>query len=623
VASLPFNRPINPKTLPIRARTVFAPVLGRALLEPSPMSEPTPIRVLSDAVINQIAAGEVVERPASVLKELVENAIDAGATYIEVEVVDGGRRLVRVVDNGSGMDRDNALLCIERHATSKLRELKDLDSIATMGFRGEALAAIASVSQFSLVTNRAGSAVGTEVLIFGGKIQEVRDAGAPPGTNIAVRNLFFNVPARRKFMRSAQTEYTHVRHAFLLEVLAHIGISFVLRVDDSEVYRLPAAESLFDRIRDLHGPEVAEHLRPLRFGNGVVEVAGFAGAPPFSRMDRELQVVFINGRPAGSPIVNYAIQNAYRSVLPGGRYAPIFLFVNLPSHLVDVNVHPAKKEVRFRRPTEVRDVIVEAIRMAISGSGLPKGKLDAPSPADRLPQSVPSVPAVVPSFSSAAAPVSVTQPKLEWTPPPSPADRAPGTPATTPWAEYRLLGRVGGLYVLMETAEGLVLMDPRSAHERVIYERLLQAMEKGEVPSQGLLPPVTIEPTPPQAVAIRKYLDTLKAMGFGIADFGSGTFLVDALPVWVADVAPGPLLSDIADGLMQGGRTAAKDWTHSLIASVAGRQAVGLQRELDDTELNTLIRDLAHTEMPYTSPRGKPTVILLSHRELNRKFGRE
>jgi len=586
------------------------------------MSELTPIRVLPDTVINQIAAGEVVERPASVLKELVENAIDAGATHIEVDVVDGGRRLVRVVDNGSGMDRDNALLCIERHATSKLRELKDLDSIATMGFRGEALAAIASVSQFSLVTNRAGSDAGTEILIFGGKIQEVRDAGAPPGTDLAVRNLFFNVPARRKFMRSAQTEYTHVRHAFLLEVLAHIGISFVLRVDDSEVYRLPPADSLFDRIRDLHGPEVADHLRPLRFGNGVVEVDGFAGAPPFSRMDRELQVVFINGRPAGSPIVNYAIQNAYRSVLPGGRYAPIFLFVTLPSHLVDVNVHPAKKEVRFRRPTEVRDVIVEAIRMAISGPHLPKGKLDAPSPADRLPQSFPSATPVSPAFPPAAVPIGVTQPKLEWTPPPTSSASGSSAPVA-PWAEYRLLGRVGGLYVLMETAEGLVLMDPRSAHERVIYERLLQSMEKGEVPSQGLLPPITIEPTPPQAVALRKYLETLKSMGFGIADFGSGTFLVDALPVSVADIAPGPLLSDIADGLMQGGKSSAKDWAQPLIASIAGRQAVGLQRELNDTELNTLIRDLAHTEMPYTSPRGKPTVILLSHRELNRKFGRE
>jgi DNA mismatch repair protein MutL len=593
------------------------------------MTGPATIRILPDAVINQIAAGEVVERPASVLKELVENSIDAGATLIEVEVVDGGRRLVRVRDDGTGMDRDNALLAIERHATSKLRELKDLDTIATMGFRGEALAAIASVSQFSLVTQRADAAAGTEILIFGGKIQEVRDAGAPRGTDIAVRNLFFNVPARRKFLRSAPTEFTHIRQAFLLEALANIGIGFALRADDADVYRLPASESLLDRIRDLYGAEVAGHLRPIHFGNGVVEIGGFAGVPPYSRLDRELQVVFINGRPSGSPVVNYAIQNAYRDVLQGGRYAPLFLHVNLPPDLVDVNVHPAKKEVRFRRPTEVRDVIVEAIRLAVTGPEIPRGKRDdlpreSARPHVYLPTSAPAAPgAATPPVPTAPAPLAVTQPKLDWTPPPVPAGDTEVAGRAAPWAEYRLMGRVGGLYAVLETADGLVLMDSRSAHERVIYERLLGAMEKGAVPAQGLLPPATVQVTPAQTAALRKHLDLLKAMGFGVAEFGADTFLVDALPVWVAGVAPGPLLSDLADGLMQGGKTSAKDWALPVIATIAGRQAVGLQRELTETELHGLIRDLAGTEMPYTSPRGKPTVILLSYRELNRKFGRE
>lgn len=592
------------------------------------MTVAVPIRVLPDAVINQIAAGEVVERPSSVLKELVENAVDAGATRIEVEVGDGGRRLVRVRDDGSGMDRDNALLAIERHATSKLRELKDLDTIATMGFRGEALAAIAAVSQFTLVTNRADSATGTEILIFGGKIQEVRDAGVPPGTDIAVRNLFFNVPARRKFLRSAPTEFTHIRQAFLLEALANTGMAFVLRADDADVYRLPAAENLLDRIRDLYGAEIADHLRPIRFGNGVVEIGGYAGLPPCSRLDRELQVVFINGRPAGSPVVNFAIQGAYRDVLPGGRFAPLFLHVNLPPDLVDVNVHPAKKEVRFRRPTEVRDVIIEAIRQAVTAPELPRPKrADFPGGASRPhvypTASIPAAPVPAPPpMPTAPAPVGATQPHLDWTPPPVPQDGEPGRPAA-PWAEYRLLGRVGGLYAILETADGLVLMDPRAAHERVIYERLLGAVEKGKVPAQGLLPPATVQLTPGQSVALRKYLAVLKRMGFGVAEFGTDTFLVDALPVWVADLAAGPLLSDLADGLMQGGRTSAKDWVQPVIAAIAGKQAVGRQRELTEAELHALIRDLARTEMPYTSPRGKPTVILLSLRELNRKFGRE
>ena len=589
------------------------------------MPGPAQIRVLSDAVINQIAAGEVVERPASVLKELVENAIDAGAARIEVEVVDGGRRLVRVRDDGSGMDRDNALLAIERHATSKLRELKDLDSIATMGFRGEALAAIASVSQFTLATNRAGDAAGTEILIFGGKIQEVRDVGAPPGTDVAVRNLFFNVPARRKFLRSAPTEFTHVRQAFLLEALANVGISFALRADDADVYRLPAADSLLDRIRDLHGAEIADHLRPIRFGNGVVEIGGYAGIPPCSRMDRELQVTFVNGRPSGSPVLNFAVQSAYRDVLPGGRYAPLFMRVDLPPDMVDVNVHPAKKEVRFRRPTEVRDVVVEALRLAIAGPDWPKGKReDASREPARFPVSFPSAAPAAPVAGPipVPAPVAATQPKLNWTPPPVPSEGETDVRAA-PWSEYRLMGRIGGLYAVLETADGLVLMDSRSAHERVVYERLLRAMEKEKVPAQGLLPPVTVQLAPSQANVLRKHLDLLKRMGFGVDEFGAETFLVDALPVWVADVAPGALLSDVADGLMQGGKSAAKDWVLPLVAAIAGKQAVELQRELNETELNALIRDLAHTEMPYTSPRGKPTVILLSYRELHRKFGRE
>lgn len=595
------------------------------MLEPASMSAPTPIRVLPDAVINQIAAGEVVERPASALKELVENAIDAGATLVEIEVVDGGRRLVRVRDDGSGMDRDNALLSIERHATSKLRELKDLDTIATLGFRGEALAAIASVSQFSLVTNREGAAAGTEILIFGGKIQDVRDAGAPRGTDIAVRNLFFNVPARRKFLRSAPTEFTHVRQAFLLEALAHVGIAFVLRADDADVYRLPAAGNLLDRIRDLYGPEVAGHLRPIRFGNGVVEIGGYAGLPPFSRLDREWQVTFVNGRPAGSPVLNFAVQNAYRDVLVGGRFAPLFLHVDLPTDLVDVNVHPAKKEVRFRRPTEVRDVVVEAIRLAISGGDLPRGKRDdfrrePVRPAFSATTGAPAAPAPAPI--SVPPPVAAIQPKLDWSPPPVPVPE-PTSERAAPWAEYRLLGRVGGQYVVLETADGLVLMDPRSAHERVLYERLLGAMEKRQVPAQGLLPPATVVVSPTQAAALRKHLELLKELGFGVADFGADTFLVDALPTWIAGVAPGALLSDVADGLLQGGKGAARDWALPLVADVAGRQAVGLQRELTDAELHALVRDLSQTEMPYTSPRGKPTVILLGMRELNRKFGRE
>lgn len=592
------------------------------------MTEPAPIRVLSDAVINQIAAGEVVERPASVLKELVENSIDAGATWVEVDIVDGGRRLVRVRDDGTGMDRDNALLSLERHATSKLREFKDLDSIETMGFRGEALAAIASVSQFSLATQRNGSATGTEILVFGGKIQEVRDAGLPQGTEIAVRNLFFNVPARRKFLRTAQTEFTHVRQAFILEALANAGIGFVLRADDSDVYRLPPASNLLERIRDLYGDELASHLRPLRHGTGTVEIGGYAGVPPFCRMDREWQIFFINGRPTGSPVINFAVQNAYRSVLPAGKYAPLFLRIGLPAEMVDINVHPAKKEVRFRRPTEVRDVIAEAIRLAISGPDISVGKrIDSPSPASSpaISMDVASsaiLPSPAPSYPSVAAPVAIVQRKLDLDANPYP--EAVSAPSSgSPWGRYRLVGKIGGQYVVLETEDGMVLLDPKSAHERVIYERLIRSIESRKPSSQGILVPAAVTVSPGQANALGRYFDLLKSIGFGISEFGADTFMVDALPADLAAVDPLPLLSDLADGLMQGGKGGAKDWALPLVAAIAGRRAVDAQRELAERELHALIQDLACTEMPYTSPRGKPTVILFSFRELNRKFGKE
>lgn len=623
------------------------------------------IRLLSDEVINQIAAGEVVERPSSVLKELVENSLDAGAKHIEVEVVDGGRRLVRIRDDGCGMDRESALLSLERHATSKLRALQDLDSIATMGFRGEALAAISAVSQFTLVTQREGQAAGTEIVVFGGKIQDVRDAGAPKGTELSVRNLFFNVPARRKFLRSASTEFTHIRQAFMLEALANEGVAFSLLADEELVFRLPAAASLLERVRDLYGKELASHLRPLQHGNGQVNIGGLAGLPPFSRMDREWQVALINGRPSGSPIINYAIQTAYRDVLPGGRYAPLFLKIDLPPDLVDVNVHPAKKEVRFRRPTEVRDLVIEAIRLAIAGvedsrrhRGLdaPRGGGGDPLGAGGLHTSAPgaastSAPVISPNTSPEAVPVSapvfaiqgdlafprspdstrVGVPHSNDAPPPTLPATAPAVAGgasedaaapASPWAHYRVLGRMGG-YAVLETDEGLVLMDPRSAHERVLFERMLANMDRGQAESQGLLPPVAVTLTPAQYAAIQRHLPLLRAMGFGVEEFGAETLMVESLPAGLAEVPPAALLSDIADGLMQGGRNAAKDWARPLIAERAGRQAVALERELGNQELDALIRALARTEMPYTSPRGKPTVILLSLRELNRKFGRE
>ncbi|MBR3583382.1 MAG: DNA mismatch repair endonuclease MutL [Kiritimatiellae bacterium] len=623
----------------------------------APPSSPA-IRLLPDAVINQIAAGEVVERPASVLKELVENSLDAGARHIDVEADGGGARMLRIRDDGCGMDRDNALLSLERHATSKLRALSDLDTIATMGFRGEALAAISAVSQFTMVTQRAGDPAGTEIQVNGGSIADVRDAGAPPGTEITVRNLFYNVPARRKFLRSAATEFTHIRHAFTLEALAHPDVEFTLTADGETLHRLPAAPTLLDRVRDLYGRELASHLREVRHASGAVSIGGLAGLPPFSRMDREWQVVMINGRPSGSPVINYAIQTAYRETLPGGRYAPLFLQIALPADQVDVNVHPAKKEVRFRHPTEVRDIIVEALRLAIGGSprepARPIGEwrrrdekpaYPAPFPPPPPPTPVPVPPGPAPSAPLPPPPTFSIQTGLDLPPAPPPAPSpspappvpvpqgappsaptptpSPVPPPSTPWSTFHILGRTGP-YAVLSTPDGLVILDPRSAHERILYERMLAAATAGAVPSQGLLPPVPVTLSPTQHNTLLRHLPTLRDMGFGLSEFGSGTLLLDALPADLPPSAPpAELLSDLADALAQSGRTAARDWARPLIAERASRLAVAREQPLTDLELETLVRDLSRTEMPYTSPRGKPTVILTPLRELHRKFGRE
>lgn len=591
------------------------------------MPAPSQIRILPDVVANQIAAGEVVERPASALKELIENSLDAGASRILAEVADGGRKLISVTDDGSGMGRDDALLSIERHATSKIHEAADLAHIATLGFRGEALAAIASVSQFTLTTRTAEALGGVEVLVFGGKIQEVREVGCPVGTQVQVRNLFFNIPARRKFLRSAQTEFIHIKRVFTLAALSRPATAFQLRVDAADMFQLPAANDMLERLNDFYGAEFAAQLRPLDFDAGNVRITGFAARPSFTRADREEQIVFVNHRAATAPVINYAIASVYQNLVPGGRYAPVFIHVHLPAELVDVNVHPTKREVRFHRPMEVREAVADAIRSAISGisseaarttaTPRPPGHVMPPRPEQPFFDTFRAFPAPRPAPAPAAAP----RPPV---PTPAPgAMPAAAMPAGSPWAWFRILGRVGGIYVVLETNEGLVLLDPRAAHERIIYEHVLQLGKARPQESQGLLPPVTVELSARDAQALRRHLDALRAMGFSVAEFGADAFLVDAVPAIMSEISPALLLTDLASALVQSGAEALREgWMHERIAEISGQRAVTTFEELAETELYRLVEDLARTEMPYTSPRGRPTVILLNMSELHRKFGR-
>ncbi|OGV75071.1 MAG: hypothetical protein A2340_14600 [Lentisphaerae bacterium RIFOXYB12_FULL_60_10] len=598
------------------------------------------IRVLPEQVANQIAAGEVVERPASVVKELLENALDAGSTRIEVNLAHGGTRLVSVADNGCGMGRDDALLCLERHATSKIRDVHDIEHIATMGFRGEAMAAIASVSRLRMVTAEAGAVSGTEVVVTGGRVGDVRDIGFPPGTLFEVRDLFFNVPARRKFMRSAPTELQHSRSVFLVQAIAHPAIAMSLRVDGRPLYELPAGGTLDDRLRDLFGAPYLDSFRAVRETIGDVTVSGFFSVPSFNRSDRQEQYTFVNGRPTTAPVLQYAVREAYHALMPSDRHPLYFLFVELDPGLVDINVHPTKREVRFRRSDGVRSAVIAAIRKAlelpapaavpVAGQGVPFTGFDRPAPVPAGMGPAPGQATLrienLPESRLVCYPSpTVTMPVLPGMPEPAtPAASLPPPVGSPPWAWCRIVGQVGGLYVVMETPDGLVLMDPHAAHERVMFERFMAAVEAGEVRSQGLLLPESIELVPRDAARVRQQLEVLRTMGFGISDFGGNAFVVDSLPACLGEASVGSIIMDIATAIEEAGPAGAKSrWREETIARAACRAAVKAHDRLSVEVLEQIVRDLAATRMPYTCPHGRPTMILTSFHELQRRFGRE
>ncbi|MBQ9431329.1 MAG: DNA mismatch repair endonuclease MutL [Kiritimatiellae bacterium] len=628
------------------------------------------VRLLPLHIANKIAAGEVVERPASVVKELVENSIDAGATRIEISVTAGGRKLIEVRDNGCGMNRDDAMLCLERQATSKIRDVEDIERIDTLGFRGEAIPSIASVSRFSLRTRRADEDAGTELVVVGGALQEVNDIGVPPGTTVSVRDLFFNVPARRKFLRAYQTEQTHIRSVFTIHALAHPDLGLTLVSDGRQQASMPPGATLAERVRDLFGPDFIENMRPVDYRSGAISVTGFAGIPTVTRNDRSEQYVFINHRPATAPVIAYALREAYPN-LEGSRKPIVVLFVDLPPEDVDVNVHPTKREVRFCKPAEVREAIIRALSEALGVqrktvmpqpapdtqivSAPPKSAPSVPLPTD-VPESKPFVRGVapeawsvdaptlrgmVPEAAGAARPEPMPSPFPYPAPqpaplpnpvvPPVPPVRPPVTAEpifeelddSSPWRWCRVLGQAADRYILLETDSGYVTVDPQAARERVMYEQLMDGVSGTHGPSQRLLIPETVNLPPRDAARLRKHLELLRSMGFEVSDFGSDHFLVEALPAVLGQPPCRELLANIAADLEEAGsRRGAAKWREELIAKAACRAVSGTATKMDLDQAQQLVNDLAATRMPYTCPRGRPTMIFTSYRELERKFGR-
>ena len=595
------------------------------------------IHVLPDQVINKIAAGEVVERPASVIKELVENALDAKATNIDIEILSGGRTLISVNDNGSGMDRNDALLAIERHATSKISDIDDIEQISTLGFRGEALAAISSVSRFTLRTRPANSLSGTELIMAGGKIQEVRDVGSPPGTQMEVRQLFFNVPARRKFLRSEQTETVHIRQVFMMYALANPSVGMKLKANGRLIYNLPPDATIENRLGELFVSISKNSLRPVSYSSKDLRISGYVALPSLTRADRSEQYLFINLRPAGAALLFGAIRDGYQSLIPKNRNPILFLFLEIDPALIDVNVHPAKKEIRFHNPGEVRNVVSEAIRTALkniqirnmsSFNSSPEGGQTPPNLLYRS-DAGGKKHIITNTFDYSKA----HKQKPDDTAPKATDLQFAGSHGTKvqdvagekvsdrPWRWYRIVGQIGNLYVILETEDGLVLMDPHAAHERVLFEKFTKEITKRSVESQALLMAENVVLPPADAVCLKRSLDTLKQNGFGIAEFGQDTFLVDSVPACFGDVSSGRLITEIAAALTESD-CKGKDMLEEQIARAACHASVKAHSRLTESEIERLINELEKAEMPYTCPHGRPVIIHFSFQELAKKFGR-
>ena len=597
------------------------------------------VRILSDRVANQIAAGEVIERPAAVVKELLENALDAGATRVEVEFRHGGRSLMRIEDNGHGMSRDDALLALERHATSKLVEAADLDRLASYGFRGEALPSIASVSRFELQTREQGSDAGTEILVNGGKFVHVRDCGRPVGTRIEVTHLFNSVPARRKFLKTDQTEAAHIVQCVRLYALACPRTSFTLIEDGRTVFRSPECATLAERIAEIFGRQTADSLVPIDAAGEGMGLHGLIGRPGVGRSTRHEMIVFVNQRPVDSRTLNYALIESYHESLPKGRYPLAFVFFECDPASVDVNVHPAKREVRFRSEPQVRGFVIRAVLARLRELVAPAGGAVQIAPAGGVVHVAssdvrslgfsrnPSEPVKAGTTSPATPPdirATSAAPRI----PVSLSSLIPPTPAPVEirTAEivipsWRFLALAHGSYALFETAAGLVLLDRRAAHERVWFERLREQFRSGLVPSQRLLLPVPLELDPVASALLLDRLTFLHAHGFEIGEFGRNFFRVEAVPAWMEPADAEPFLRDLL-GAFRDGRLPDKDTdlAREELARLAVAKAVRLPERAGEAELQSLVAQLLATRTPLTSPAGRPTYIELNHSELARRF---
>jgi DNA mismatch repair protein MutL len=646
------------------------------------------IKVLPDNLANQIAAGEVVERPASVIKELVENSIDAGASRVQIDVELGGRRLMQIADNGEGMQRDDAILAFERHATSKISTLDDLAAIGTLGFRGEALASIASVAKIELVTKTEDAPAATRVLIEGGRLIDVKDAGRATGTTIAVRDLFFNTPARRKFMRSEATENYHLTTIVTHYALAHPEIAFTLTNNGRESLRVAPAKDLRERAYQIFGAGMLDSLLPVNGGRDfVAKVSGFVSAPRERRTTRDAQYFFVNQRYVRDKTIAGGLLEGYRSVLPHGVYPVAFLFLDIPLEEIDVNVHPAKTEIRFRRTEAVKDVIAGAIRDALAKAGIVADERAAAAPewSPSLASGSPHLQSVVPEMHEVSEPVLQplvfesepvsTESAVEdlapveisaeferaaetrsdevnaaqgsfagdeavafqqggesngasvypTLPPVNSAVRVakPAEIEAVSASKIKPISQLHDSFIIAVDDEGLLLIDQHVAHERILFDKFRQKESGRAIESQNLLLPETLDLTPAQAEAYGIVADELESLGFGVMKLSGRTIAIKSIPTDVPATDVRNLFAEILDNVEREKRGRAKTTLRDdIAASLACKAAVKINMKLTEEKMQWLIDKLLLTSSPTTCPHGRPVILRLTMRDIERGFHR-
>ncbi len=596
------------------------------------------IRQLPPLVVNKIAAGEVIERPASVLKELLENAIDAGARRVDVDVEQGGVELIRVVDDGCGIHADDLPLAFATHATSKLHDAEDLFRVGTLGFRGEALASIGGVAQASLQSRPPDEACGAEITCHGGDFSPVRPWNGSPGTRIEVKHLFFNTPVRRKFMRTTTTEMGHISEAFTRLALAHSNspLYLTLRHNNKPVHELSASMTLLDRIGAFFGLEVGGALYAVDARKGDARLTGYIADPSCERGTAKMQYLFVNGRWIRDRSLGHAVQEAYRGLLMTGRYAVAFLFLDLPPDQVDVNVHPTKAEVRFRDSQSLYHLVFGTIRDRLRAENLTARlqfpstirptPVDTPSPLDRLPWTVSSPPAYggapPPPAPFSTLPPSPT-PMASAERAPHHSDQPPDLPPNLPSPGPNKVIQLYDAYLVMETERGMLVIDQHALHERILFEQLKTRLRSGSLETQRLLIPEPVELTAEQAARTLEHREALAELGLGVEDFGGGTVLLTSVPMLLGRRSPQSVLRAVVDHLNSKDRPPTREVLfNDLLSLMACHAAVRAGDRLTPEEMTSLVEQRALADDAHHCPHGRPTALLFSRHDLDKQFRR-